>query len=227
MADADGGAARFDLAGNPLPPLPGSVQPPTSGEAGVWPPAPTGADPSQMSVPNDSGEKAGYPPEVAAFKWNWSPWFLTWIWCFGMKMPAWGAAYLGLIVLSRIPMVGVAAGPLTLALTIYLCLNGHKLAWQNRRFAGGFPEYLAVQRAWFKWGLGIFVVSVLLLPAILLPVFMKARMNARMRSGYYSQPNGSGGSFGAPARRRPVKGREETHSCRKLISLPHNAYRRA
>ena len=97
-----------------------------------------------------------------------------------MKMPVWGAAYLGLIVLSFVPFVNFITGPLSLALTIYLCVSGHRLAWQNRRFADGFPEYLAVQRAWFKWGLGVFVVGMLLVPilaAILFPVFARARMN--------------------------------------------------
>ena len=194
---SDSAPMRYDLAGDPLPGLPSAHSPSSSGADGVWPPPPSGGDPGAYSGPNDSGQKANYPPEIAAFKWNWGPWLLSWVWCFGMKMPAWGAAYLGLIVISLVPFVGFIASPITLALTVYLCLSGHKLAWQNRHFAGGLPEYIAVQRAWLKWGIGVFVIGVLLVPALLFPVFMKARMKARMQSGYYSQPNG-GGNFAPP-----------------------------
>jgi formate hydrogenlyase subunit 4 len=39
------------------------------------------------------------------------------------------------------------------------------MAWQNRRFEGGLPEYFAVEDAWMKWGIGIQIVSLVLVIA--------------------------------------------------------------
>jgi hypothetical protein len=147
---------------------------------------------------NDSGGKAGVPPEIAAFKWNWGAFWLTWLWCLNHRMIAWGVGILvGSLVLGFLP----GGGLVPLGVGIYFGIMGHKLGWQNRHFPGGVSEFIAVQRAWMKWAVGLFVASFIVLPilaALLFPVFARARMEARMRAnGGYTQPYGSGGNGSA------------------------------
>jgi prepilin-type processing-associated H-X9-DG protein len=75
-------------------------------------------------------------------------------------------------------------GICSLAISIYIGVNGHKLAWRNRRFEGGISQYLQVQRAWHNWGVGLLLIIpvIAILAAIVLPVFASARENARTAS---------------------------------------------
>lgn len=149
---------------------------------GTWPPPPTGAAYGQSPMENTSGMKSSVPPEIAALKWNWGAFSFSWIWCLNHKMMALG---LGIMIVSFIPYVSL----LTLPAVIYLGISGHKLGWQNRRFEGGVPQFFDVQSAWMKWGVGLLILNLLLVPilaAILFPVFSKAREKARLRAGYYS-----------------------------------------
>ena len=170
-----------DLQGGGTPqqnPFPGQVSP---GRAWPLPPGSPGAD-----VPNTSGQKGDFPPEVARFKWHWGAFGLSWLWAFNHRLPIWGVALLLVWLLSIIPGVGL----ILLILAVILAINGHKLAWQNRYYPGGFFQYMQVESTWSSWGIVVFVISLLSIPflailaAILFPVFAKAREKAREEAAH-------------------------------------------
>ena len=136
---------------NPINPS-GVPDPPPSSSS-VWPPPPAGTTPYGHIEENTSGQNGSVPPEIAALKWNWGAALMTWLWCVNHKMLAYG---IGILVLSFIPYVGSIVGLVAL---VYFGINGHKLAWQNRRFDGGLPQYFAVQTAWMNWGIGLALVG--------------------------------------------------------------------
>lgn len=126
--------------------------------AGVWPPPPNVANPYEQPQENTSGMKGAVPPQIAALKWNWGAFLLSFLWTVNHRM-AWGWGILVLGLLGNIPLVGLLFSLAVLGISIYLGMNGHKLGWQNRRFEGGLPQYFAVQNAWMKWGIGVTILS--------------------------------------------------------------------
>lgn len=126
-------------------------------QPGVWPPPPGVASPYEQTE-NTSGMKGAVPPQLAALKWNWGAFLLSFLWTVNHRM-TWGWGILVLSLLGRIPGIGLLFSIAVLGVSIYLGLNGHKLGWQNRRFEGGVAQYFEVQNAWMKWGIGVTVVS--------------------------------------------------------------------
>ena len=159
--------------------------------AAVWPPAigdqtpaPPPVPPSYVAPPiryeddsaeNTSGGEYGTPLEVAELHWNWGAFFLGWLWCFAN-----GQAGLGILLIAAnclltffnvtlLPIGPIGAIPSELmALVVfgihcYLGLHGHQYAWERRRFVGGVPQFLSVQRAWAVGGLAAFVGTTLVL----------------------------------------------------------------
>ena len=214
---------KYDLAGNPLPssrpagqsagpgggyapPFPGYGAPLSGGppRPGSWPPPPGG---SVYGAPggyaprggeaNTSGMRQGVPPSVASLKWNWAA-FLggtsLW-WCFFNGSPLWGGILLALVLISWIPFLGAVAGVTYFGIAVFLGINGHKLAWEGRRFEGGYSQFIEVQRIWLKWAVGLIIANFLLIPilaAILFPVYQKLRMQQdRAHLGGYGSPRGN------------------------------------
>ncbi len=60
-----------------------------------------------------------------------------------------------------IPFVHFLSLPASLVFAIYLGIKGNRIMAANRQFAS-LADFVAVQTAWAKWGLIVFVVSVLL-----------------------------------------------------------------
>lgn len=154
-------APKTDLSGNPMPaspaPPPGMNPPPSA----VWPPPPTSQPGYGQPAVNTSGTKGDIPPEIAALKWNWGAFLLSFLWTVNHKM-SWGWGLLVLGLLSNIPFLGILFSLVSLGIAIYLGLNGHKLGWQNRRFEGGMSEFIAVQQKWLIWGVGVVLVGFVL-----------------------------------------------------------------
>lgn len=136
----------------------------------VWPPPiATRPEPQgQTALENTSGMQSSIPPEVLAFKWNWGAFCLGWIWCYYHNLKRLALAMLALgIGRGVLNASGEAAGhQLGLVcsfcyygLLIYVAIKGHRLAWQNRMFPGGFSQYLAVERAWKNWGLSLMIIA--------------------------------------------------------------------
>jgi hypothetical protein len=215
---------RTDLSGNPLPdqappnqpyapnvpqqpygqppygappPYGAGQAPPPYGQA-VWPP-PAAGQPYPGMQQNTSGTRTVTPPEIAMLRWNWGAFLLPVFWAFANR-----ATPFNWILLATIPLaffISFVTAPVDLGIRIYLGIKGHQIAWLNRRFEGGVPEFFEVQRAWLKWGVGFFIASLLVIPilaAILFPVFMAARQKAMQQNGTYiqTQPT-TGGTSGS------------------------------
>lgn len=125
---------------------------------------------------NTSGQHGVVPAEING-GWNWGAFYFTWIWLFNHKM---AALAIGLIVFSVLSFFVPFIGILGLGISIWLGVSGNKLGWQNRRF-DSVEDFKNCQGVWAKWTLGVFLVSILLIPilaAILFPVFAAARRAA-------------------------------------------------
>ena len=167
--------------------------------AAIWPPAigpAVAAAPPPMPVrypapvpqetDNSSGEERGGPPEVEGLHWNWGAFFCGWLWClfhrtyglaFGIIMAGLCLALFTVFILPA----GYALPCELMALVLFglcchLAMHGHELAWGRRRFPGGVPQYLAVQRAWAVGGGVAFGVSLLF--CVTLVVFFLAAFRA-------------------------------------------------
>ncbi len=149
------------------PPVPGAPPPPppTSGYSTVPPPPPTmysgsGAVPPPPGAPVAPQVVTDVVPEQIK-GWNWAAFSLTLFWTGAMNMWGWFSACLALILIGWCPYIGLLTGLAQLGIAVYLGMEGNKLAWQSRSFAG-VREFLQVQRAWRPWGIGFFVLWCLL-----------------------------------------------------------------
>jgi len=140
-----------DVQKEPAPQPDPAQSPPAS----TWPPA---VNAESSSVLNDSGQHAGVPAEIVG-RWNWGAFFLYWLWCLNHGLVPQGIGILVAGFLLRMVHVPGLSLIFVLAVAIYLGANGNKLGWQNRRFEGGLPEFIEVQKAWAKWGIIVLVVS--------------------------------------------------------------------
>jgi hypothetical protein len=111
---------------------------------------------------NTSGQGASaVVPQEVLTGFNWGACLLNWIW--GIGNSVWIA--LAMFVVGIIPFGGIA-------LAIYLGLKGNELAWRNRRFES-VEQFHAVQNAWKKWGIILFVASIVL-SALTLPAALQS-----------------------------------------------------
>jgi len=120
---------------------------------------------------NTSGTDQAPPLEVMQMGWCWGAFGLHWIW--GIANQVWVS------FLTLVPCVGFGVA-------IWLGISGHRMAWQKRSFAS-VDQYRDTMRVWNNWGLGIFIVSVVLgiIPVgagILFPPLAAAREKARQVS---------------------------------------------
>ena len=90
------------------------------------------------------GVNGPFPAELAG--WNWGAFLLNWIW--GVSNGVW------ISLLCLIPVVGFI-------MIFVLGAKGNEWAWQNRKFES-IEQFKAVQSAWAKWGVGLFLLSLVL-----------------------------------------------------------------
>ena len=127
---------------------PGYGQPTPYGQPG-YPQAYNAPYAGPMYAENTSGQKGSVPPQLAEHKWNWPAAWFSWIWMMSHGMV--GAGLAVLLGSLFIPFVGLGA-------SIYLGINGHKLAWQNRRY-DSVDHYYKVETIWLNWVKGFAIVS--------------------------------------------------------------------
>lgn len=134
----------------PLPPV---QQPYPSGPAYPSPATPRPREHPSRSAENNSGTGGPAPSDVRAMGWCWGAFGLTLIWGLSNKV------YISLLALTGfIPFVGWIV---QLGVAIYLGISGHELAWQNRRF-DSLQQFQDTMRAWNAWGLGLFILGLVL-----------------------------------------------------------------
>ena len=88
-------------------------------------------------------------------------------------MGAWGW-FAGLFVAALIY-------PLYMVLWIIFIVNGKSIAWKTRKWQS-FEQFLAVQKAWDLWGKILFVIQLLIIPAILAVMVLVAVNGARTKA---------------------------------------------
>lgn len=148
---------------------PASVWPPAVGPQAVAAPLPSPPAFPQFQpkeFDNSSGEERGGPPEIEDLHWNWGAFFCGWLWCFFHRAPGLGvgviaaglflAAFNVLILPAGYALPSELMALVVFGLCCYLGMTGHRMAWERRRFLGGVPRYLAVQRAWAVGGAAAF-----------------------------------------------------------------------
>lgn len=93
--------------------------------------------------------------------WNWGAFFLTWIWAIGNQ------TWIGLLALIS---------PISLIMCIVLGIKGNEWAWQNRKFEN-VDQFKAVQKAWAKWGLILFIISIVLMIGLVVIIYFTGGPN--------------------------------------------------
>lgn len=104
------------------------------------------------SMHNTSGMKSGAPAEVTAMGWCWGVFGLGWIWGIANHV----TLAIVTIAIGLVPYIGWLAN---LIILIYLGINGHSLAWENRRF-DSFEQFRDTMRVWNMWGRIVFIVVI-------------------------------------------------------------------
>lgn len=85
-------------------------------------------------------------------KWNWGGFFATWVWSIAHK------TYWPLLIIIAvfIPYLGQIA---SLVLSVYLGLNGSKIAWKKGNYSD-FAAFVNAQKKWAIFGFLLFIIGV-------------------------------------------------------------------
>ena len=101
-------------------------------------------EPPIQKPSNTSGQGSAsvLPPELK--KWNWGAFFLTWIW--GIGNSVW---------------IAFIAFVLGIIWAIVLGIKGNEWAWQQKKW-DSIEHFKKTQRTWAKWGIGLFIVWIVI-----------------------------------------------------------------
>ena len=99
---------------------------------------------SQSENTSGQGSLTVIPQEIRG--WNWGAFLLTFIWGIGNNV--W-ISLIGFIPGFAIPMY------------IVLGVKGNKWAWQKKKW-DSIEHFKRTQRTWAKWGLGVWVVGLVI-----------------------------------------------------------------
>jgi hypothetical protein len=101
-------------------------------------------------------------PEQLLSRWSWGPFFLSYFWVFWNADQTHKIIAVAIFVGNFIPFINFLAAPAGLAFAIYLGIKGNRLMAANRQFAS-LQDFIAVQTAWAKWGVIVFLIGIVLL----------------------------------------------------------------
>lgn len=114
-----------------------------------------------VAVSNSSGERGEVPAEVRAMGFCVGAFVFGGIWCISNAVP-WGWALLAWQVLGgllpKALYLSLARALVNLTIALWLGFNGHRLAWQHRRF-GSFAEFRGAMVSWRDWALLLLLVG--------------------------------------------------------------------
>jgi len=108
------------------------------------------------------GSSAIGPKEVRG--WNWGAFLLGWIWAIGNK--SWIGVFLGLfawiiyIVATQYNSEWIG-WLISIVISVVLALKGSEWAWQNKRW-DSVEHFKGTQKKWRNWGMGAFIVSLVI-----------------------------------------------------------------
>jgi hypothetical protein len=116
------------------------------------------------------------PPQVQLMGFSWGAFTFTWIWgcanrvwaplvlqviAVGINAPLWNDRWNGQMPLRPRDIFQLCEGIGWLAYDIWLGDNGHRLAWQHRRFAS-YQQFVDAMRVWNIWGIACWVPVIVL-----------------------------------------------------------------
>lgn len=136
------------------------------------------------SIPvNTSGTDGELPAEIAAMKWNWGAFALTWMWLAGNNYTK---AAIGMIIFDlfygivnygmMFAHIGVVPGLLILlhmAVSIVIGRKGNQIAWSRKRF-DSVQAFIAAQKTWMILGC---ICAVIYIPITLYTVYRGLLLN--------------------------------------------------
>ena len=142
---------------------------------GAWPPSPGSGLGGRASFGLGASD-SGVPPEVEQGKWSWAGLLGGWLWMISHRL--WVPA-IGWLVLSfacnLLPHTfGIIARlALWIGISIYMGLNGNRLAWTHRSF-NSVEQFRSVQRAWTTFGVVIVSFDAVLLVFVAIAAYYAA-----------------------------------------------------
>jgi hypothetical protein len=98
-------------------------------------------------------------PDQLLDRWSWGPFFLWLFWVFWNADSTHKIIALAIFACNFVPFIHFLAWPASLVFAIYLGIKGNRLMAANRQFAS-LADFVAVQSAWARWGVIVFVVSI-------------------------------------------------------------------
>lgn len=107
-------------------------------------------------------------PELT--KWNWGAFGCSIFWAAAMKQWGWFAGFLVFFVLSLFPIAPIVMllSPIASWIaSIYLGINGSKLAWKSRDWSS-IQQFNDTQKVWGIWGKVLFGISVLYIVVLII-----------------------------------------------------------
>ena len=122
-------------------------------------------------------------PEQLLSRWSWGPFFLWLFWPFWNADTTHKIIAISIFVGEFIPFLNFIAAPAGLAFAIYLGLKGNRLMAANRQFSS-LQEFVAVQTAWARWGVILFIVGIVL--CVVMFMIFGLAMIAAMATGGHS-----------------------------------------
>lgn len=104
-------------------------------------------------------------------QWNWGAFFLTPFWLASMRIWKYFWVYLGItavIILINVlsPAFMLFARFIPLGFTYWLARNANLLAWHSSRKWESEQQFVATQRVWKYWSIGLLIAVILLVIAV-------------------------------------------------------------
>ncbi|CEK15438.1 Protein of unknown function (DUF2628) [Chthonomonas calidirosea] len=121
-----------------------------------------------VTAQNTSGMRADVPPEIEALKWNWGAFGCGCLWLLfhGLVLAGIGLFCLNVLLGSMSSVLGnVGAGIgwlIGFGISVWLGLNGHKLAWRYNRYES-VDDYFRREQVWTILGFIGFALSLITL----------------------------------------------------------------
>jgi hypothetical protein len=125
----------------------------------------TQPEPVFQPASNTSGQGAAsvLPEELKG--WNWGAFFLNWIWGIGNNV-----------------WIALLAFILGLIWAIVLGIKGNEWAWQHKKW-DSIEHFQSTQRKWKRWGVGLFIVVIVLTIIVVLITVVLAIMGKEIQIG--------------------------------------------
>ncbi len=125
--------------------------------------------PPLMTLPSDVPAQSVSDLSVETrIQWNWGAFFFLPCWLFAMKLWKHFSLYLGLVVFcivitAIIPELKILTNLLLFMCGMWYARYGNRLAWHSSRKWASESQFVATQRLWNYWSVGIILGGLLII----------------------------------------------------------------